>query len=118
MSQQPDTRAVKEYLLGLQERICQRLEAVASWGWDAFAADWEEGFGHLVAYVADAGSARVPDNYSTAGGYGLGTWVNSQRSAKKKGKLSADRRQRLEAVKDWVWGIHALRPSKHGRKKP
>ena len=28
MSQQPDSQAVKEYLLGLQESICQRLEAV------------------------------------------------------------------------------------------
>ncbi|WP_372965897.1 oxygen-dependent coproporphyrinogen oxidase [Marinobacter sp.] len=28
MSQQPDSQAVKEYLLGLQDRICQRLEAV------------------------------------------------------------------------------------------
>ncbi|KXO11517.1 MULTISPECIES: oxygen-dependent coproporphyrinogen oxidase [Marinobacter] len=28
MSQQPDTQAVKDYLIGLQERICQRLEAV------------------------------------------------------------------------------------------
>ena len=28
MSQQPDTRAVKEYLLSLQDCICQRLEAV------------------------------------------------------------------------------------------
>ncbi|MFB2763884.1 oxygen-dependent coproporphyrinogen oxidase [Marinobacter shengliensis] len=28
MSEQPDTQAVKDYLIGLQERICQRLEAV------------------------------------------------------------------------------------------
>ena len=28
MSQQPDIQAVKDYLIGLQERICQRLEAV------------------------------------------------------------------------------------------
>ena len=26
MSQQPDIQAVKDYLIGLQERICQRLD--------------------------------------------------------------------------------------------
>src|SRR5690554_8179277 len=56
MSQQPDTRAVKEYLLGLQERICQRLEAVD--GRASFIRDsWErpEGGGGISRGMADGG---------------------------------------------------------------
>jgi len=79
----------------------QRLESLAGWGWDLLAADWEEGFGHLVAYVADEGHARVPQSHRTADGYRLGQWVGNQRSTKD--TLSADRRERLDAVKGWVW---------------
>ena len=56
MSQQPDTRAVKEYLLGLQERICQRLEAVD--GRASFIRDsWDrpEGGGGISRVMADGG---------------------------------------------------------------
>ena len=69
------------------------------------AASWEEGFGHLTAYAAAEGHARVPTRHRTAEDYRLGQWVNNQRNKKDatRGKLSADRIQRLEAVKGWVW---------------
>jgi len=54
MSQQPDTEAVKDYLLGLQERICQRLEAVD--GGATFIRDsWQrpEGGGGVSRVLAD-----------------------------------------------------------------
>ena len=73
-------------------------------------SSWEEGFGQLTAYVQAEGSARVPQTYRTAEGYGLGTWVGLQRFTKD--TMSADRRQRLEAVDGWVWDA---RPS---TKKP
>ena len=56
MSQQPDTQAVKEYLLGLQERICQRLEAVD--GQARFIRDsWQrpEGGGGVSRVMANGG---------------------------------------------------------------
>src|SRR5690554_8131565 len=56
MSQQPDTRAVKEYLLSLQDRICQRLEAVD--GRASFIRDsWDrpEGGGGISRVMADGG---------------------------------------------------------------
>ena len=79
--------------------------------WDPFATQWEEGFAHLTAYVEAEGHTRVPSSYCTADGYRLGQWVSGQRSTKD--TMSADRRQRLEAVKGWVW---AARSSTHGRK--
>ena len=54
MSQQPDTQAVNNYLLGLQERICQRLEAVD--GQASFIRDsWErpEGGGGISRVISE-----------------------------------------------------------------
>jgi len=54
MSQQPDTQAVKDYLIGLQERICQRLEAVD--GGATFIRDsWQrpEGGGGISRVISD-----------------------------------------------------------------
>lgn len=56
MSQQPDTQAVQDYLLDLQERICQRLEAVD--GKATFIRDsWQrpEGGGGISRVMADGG---------------------------------------------------------------
>ena len=75
-------------------------------------SSWEEGFGRLLAYVKAYGNALVPTSYRTAEGYQLGWWVVNQRA--KQDSLSADRRQRLEAVDGWVWDA---RSSTHGQKK-
>ena len=64
-------------------------------------------------YVQAEGTARVPQSFRTAEGYRLGQWVGVQRSTKD--RMSADRRQRLEAVMGWVWDATT---SKHARKKP
>ena len=95
----------------------RRLEAVKDWVWDAadYDAVWDDGFGHLTAYVHAEGHARVPHSYRTAEDYRLGQWVSVQRG--KKESMSAERRQRLEAVNGWVW-VTRVRPSKHGRKQP
>ena len=73
MSQQPDTRAVKEYLLGLQERICQRLEAVD--GRASFIRDsWDrpEGGGGISRVMADGGVIEKGGvNFSHVRGEGL-----------------------------------------------
>jgi len=54
MSQQPDSQAVKEYLLGLQENICRRLEAVD--GEASFIRDsWDrpEGGGGISRVISE-----------------------------------------------------------------
>ena len=64
-------------------------------------ASWEEWIGQLTAYAQAEGHARVPQTYRTEEGYRLGLWVENQRM--KKDRLSADRRDRLEAVDGWLW---------------
>lgn len=81
----------------------QRLEAIQGWAWNANDALWEAGFAHLEVFVATTGNARVMQSYTSADGYSLGKWVNSQRVNYSRGALRADRVARLEAVTGWVW---------------
>jgi superfamily II DNA or RNA helicase len=81
----------------------KRLETLAGWVWDLIEFQWEQGFKHLLAYVADKGQALVPGYYKTPGGYNLGRWVQRQRTNKE--DMSKDQRKRLEALDGWVWRV-------------
>jgi superfamily II DNA or RNA helicase len=79
-----------------------RLEALPGWVWSHLDAQWEQGFGRLLAYVEAHGDARVPHSFK-ADGYDLGNWVSIQRGRYAKGTLDPDRRQRLEELPTWTW---------------
>ena len=85
-------------------RIAQ-LEALPGWEWDQEAADWEDGYAVLEAYVAEHGHPNVPPGYITADGYRLGQWVGRQREtyATPGWRLRQDHQDRLEALPGWVW---------------
>ncbi len=57
-------------------------------------------FDDLVAYHAESG--RFPTR-STPGG--LDTWVGEQRTAH--ATMSAERKERLEALDGWAWRVRA-----------
>ena len=63
---------------------------------------WEEGFQQLAAFVAHEGHARVPQTRRD-GDVALAVWVQRQRYANKKGRLSPERQARLEALPGWSW---------------
>jgi superfamily II DNA or RNA helicase len=77
------------------ERI-QRLETIG-FVWSGEEARWETGYLQLVAYKAVEGHCNVPHRHQTKDGVHLGTWLNTQRATKKRGKLSDERSDRLEA---------------------
>ena len=58
---------------------CQRLKMLPGWVWNPWAADWEEGFEYLSHFVEREGHSRVPAR-QLEDGYGLGRWVNKQRT--------------------------------------
>jgi hypothetical protein len=85
----------------------QRLERLPDWLWNPFEADWEEGFDHLLEYVARDGHARMRANETANDGYKLGRWVVTQRQLFRQGRLGAARAARLEALPGWRWNLHA-----------
>ncbi|MFM8856316.1 MAG: Helicase associated domain protein, partial [Actinomycetota bacterium] len=87
----------------LSEERQARLEALPGWSWDAIADQWEAGFKMLEKYAADNGDAMVPKKFMV-GEFRLGGWVEEQRTKNSKGKLSTDRKVRLEALPGWSWG--------------
>ena len=63
--------------------------------WDA---KWDAQYDLLVAYKKEHGDANPIQRYKTPDGVSLGTWLNSQRAAKRADTLSRDREERLTAL--------------------
>jgi superfamily II DNA or RNA helicase len=76
----------------------QRLEALG-FEWDMLASAWEEGFAALKNFQAREGHCQVPQQH-IEGNYRLRSWVGNQRN--QKDSMSADRRQRLDAL-GFIW---------------
>ena len=83
--------------------------------WGHARHTWEQGFQKLLAYKDEHGDMLVPKNYKTSDEFGLGRWVGNQRRAEKLGKLSQDKKHRLEQV-GFVWG-HARHTWEQGFQK-
>jgi superfamily II DNA or RNA helicase len=76
-----------------------RLDALGS-DWDPITRQWEEGFGHLQAFVREHKHCRVSQKSISPDGYRLGQWVSVQRGLK--ARLSIERKERLDALGfDW-----------------
>jgi rubredoxin len=67
--------------------------------WDPHEGFWEEGFAALANFRAREDHCRVPKHHDE-GTFKLGFWVRNQR--KLRDTLSAERRQRLDAI-GFVW---------------
>ena len=84
------------------------LESVSCWLWDPKRSEYERGVKALAQFVEREGHAQVP--FSKVEAFdgkpiGLGLWVNERRSEFKKGKLSKERIDALEALPGWVWSV-------------
>jgi superfamily II DNA or RNA helicase len=80
-----------------------RLESLSGWVWDALGSQWEYGFRHAEEYLSETGHARIPGDYRSPNGFRLGQWAGVQRLNNSKGKLSPDRKARLDGLPGWVW---------------
>jgi superfamily II DNA or RNA helicase len=80
----------------------ERLKLLDDLGfvWNEIAAKWNEGYGLLKAFYAQEGHCRVPGGHKSDSGYGLGDWVDRQRTLRD--PLTTERRQLLEELGfDW-----------------
>ena len=77
-----------------KEKI-QLLDAIG-FVWDVSDSQWEVSFNELLVYKAAHGNVNVPQGTS------LGSWVNTQRHAERKGALPQVRIKRLDEI-GFVW---------------
>ena len=95
-----------------QERV-DRLDQLG-FVWDVVVrTPWDQGFQELQAYEAEHGNVSVPRRYQTTRGFNLGRWVQSQRSAKRRGTLSQERVDRLVQL-GFAWKMVVRTPWDHG----
>jgi superfamily II DNA or RNA helicase len=87
----------------LAKHRCRQLEALPGWTWDPLGESWHESFTLLQSFAAEFGHANVPTNPRLYRGFGLASWVNVQRTKKKKGELDAERVELLEKIPGWTW---------------
>ena len=80
----------------------EALEALDGWVWAQWDATWQSGLDYAKRFVARESHARVP-NMHVEDEFKLGTWIGRQRQACKAGKLSAERKEALQALEGWVW---------------
>jgi len=71
--------------------------------WDPFEDQWNVGFEYLQAYVEEHGDALVPATYKTPDGYGLGSWVRSQRYYSP--EKNQEHRRKLDTL-GFVWDTY------------
>jgi superfamily II DNA or RNA helicase len=74
--------------------------------WDVLAENWREAIRAARAYRRQHGHLRAPQRFRTEDGFGLGTWLSSQRVLRAQGGLSQQRVAELDAL-DMVWDVHA-----------
>lgn len=86
------------------DRVARLEGSHESWLWNPRDAQWEEGFQHLCAYVAEFGSASPPVSYVVPkDNYPLGRWVAVRRNLERRGKMDKSLRDRLTALPGWRW---------------
>jgi superfamily II DNA or RNA helicase len=83
----------------LSEERRQRLSQVPGWTLNTISAQWEEGFNHLVDYVAEHGDSLVRSDCMHQG-FRLGQWVTVQRRTWD--SLSKERQKRLGQLPGWA----------------
>jgi superfamily II DNA or RNA helicase len=88
----------------LLEDRARQLEAVPGWIWEDDT--WSACLEMLRKYVAAApGLPKQSTVWTRPDGseWKIGTWIRTQRTTRKKGKLPEDRVRQLEAVPGWIW---------------
>ena len=74
---------------------------------------WERGYSSLVAYMAENDGRTPSKRFVQVDGFGLGAWVQQQRSRRRQDALDANRIRRLDAA-GFEWSPPTGRPRNPG----
>ena len=88
----------------LSEEQVKQLEELG-FVWNVYDQQWQQMLRRLATYRSDHGHVHVPQGYVTDDGIKLGLWVNNQRNAKHRGKLSEEQVKQLEEL-GFVWNVY------------
>ena len=88
--------------LRLSEEQLRRLDGLGMLWNGKFQSDWNSAYEEAQRYQKENGNLLVPTGYRTASGLALGRWVIRQREFYRDGRLSRDRKQKLDAL-GMVW---------------
>lgn len=91
----------------LDPALAARLTALPGWDWHRHQTGWERGYDALLRYVDQHGKARLPGS-CVQDGFRLGQWVQNRRNEYRRGKLSAERVAKLEALPGWSWSRRTI----------
>jgi len=86
----------------LTDQQCKDLEAIGV-VWDVAATQWDTMFALFEQYKERTGHCRVRQSH-TEDGKKLGTWLNSQRQARRKGILDPAKEKQLEEM-GMIWSV-------------
>jgi hypothetical protein len=92
------TQRTRKDFLRLERK--RRLDAIG-FVWDWIDYRWEQGFTALLKFKRREGHCRVPIFHSE-GDHRLGWWVSTQRKRRKRKRMSAKRKARLNKI-GFVW---------------
>lgn len=80
----------------------EKLTSLTGWIWSFSEESWIKNFECLVDYIRINGHSNIRVS-QTVGDINLGDWVQKQRQAKKKNRLSERQIRLLENVDGWEW---------------
>ena len=92
----------------LAQDRAKRLDDVPGWSWERHnasdgALNWDDAFSRLLEFAGREGHVVVPRHYETLDGFRLWDWVKAQR--KSRGRLSADRKRKMDELPGWKWTV-------------
>jgi len=89
----------------MSEKKKQLLDEIGM-SWDRFEDKWEIGFNEAKKYREEIGDINfVSPDYEGEDGFNLNRWLHTQRERNRNGKISDDRKQRLEEL-GFKWSVH------------
>lgn len=85
----------------------EKIEMLSGIGmsWDRFDEKWEMGFHCAKKYFEENGDINFVPKELEVDGFNLNKWLHTQRDRNNKGKLSEERKSRLDAL-GFKWSVH------------